>query len=502
MYLKYLKSGLNTKFFIFCLAFFILSLLSKPAAVTLPVLLLAIDFYKKRKPGTKMFLEKTPFFALSVLFGILVIMAQQSIMRDVSIYSFSFMDKIFLFTYTIAFYVVKLIVPFHLSAWHYYPDVNGGTLPWQFYASLPVVALLVWLTVRRTSFLREKIFGVCFFLIVISVMLQIIGVGVAITAERYTYLSYIGLFYIAGQWITSIQKPAFRKPVLIICTMAVLVFSYLSWDRIRVWKDGNSLFTDVIKKYPDSFHAYCIRGKFKYEYTKDYQGALQDFNKSLQLYPTYYECLISRGTLLINEIKDYATALHDWNLAIQLNPEVAKSYNYRGIAYANLNDLGSALKDFNTTLQMDTVNAEAYNNRGMVFDKMNDTAAALKDFNKATLINPGMNNAYYNKGMLKARIGNLAGALEDITKAISLNDDDDLAYRNRAAIRFMMNDYSGSLEDCNNAIKINPKDSIALFNRGQTRLNLNDTSGACNDWNQAYSLGYTAAGDALTRFCK
>ncbi len=502
LYFDFLKKGFKVKHYLLCLMLFILSLFSKSAAMTLPVLMIAIDIYKKRKPDAKMFLEKLPFFALSVLFGLLALHSQHAIMRDVSIYNFSFIDKIFLFTYTISFYLVKLVVPFHLSAWHYYPDVNGGPLPWLYYASLPFLILIGWLVIRGKSFRREKIFGVLFFLIVISVMLQIVGVGVAITAERYTYVAYIGLFYIGGQWISNIQKASFKNIALAVCGIVVILFSYLSWDRIGVWKDGNTLFSDVIKKYPDSYHAYCMRANEKCEFTKDYKSALDDYTRALTLNPNYYECLISRGALLINQFKDYATALQDWNRAIQLNSTSASSFNYRGIAHSGLNDLKEGIKDFNTALQMDSSNADYYNNRGMAHNRLNDTAAALKDFNKALKINPQMQKAYHNRGMLKANKGLLDEALTDLNKAISLDKDDEEMYRNRAAVKFIQKDFSGSIEDGSAALKINPKDSVALYNRGQARINIKDVDGACSDWKKALEYGYKDAEAPIKQFCK
>ncbi|HOY31759.1 MAG TPA: tetratricopeptide repeat protein [Bacteroidales bacterium] len=464
-YLDYLKSDLNKKHYMVSLLLFLLSLLSKSAAVTLPALMIAIDFYKSRKPGVKMFVEKIPFVALSLLFGILALFSQQGAIKEVSAI-FTFFERIFLFTYALAFYLVKIILPVKLSAMHYYPETHGAPLPWYYYASLPLLLLLIWLVVRKTGFSREKLFGASFFLIVISIMLQLIPVGNAITAERYTYVSYIGVFYIAGQWLSHLQKESLRKAALIGFGVFLLAISLLTWNRIKVWENGNTLFTDIIKKYPDSYVAWWMRGNYKNE-LKDYQGALQDYNKTLQLYPYFDQCLTNRGHIL-NELKDYKAALRDLDLAIQLDSTVA----------------------------------ETFNNRGMAYDGLRDTAAAMKDYNKAILLNPELQKAYNNRGVLKATIGNLQSAITDINKAISLKPDDGEAYSNRANIRAMMKDFKGSFDDYSIALQYNPKDDIVLFNRGLTRLNLNDTAGACEDMNQSLSYGNKIAGEVISALCK
>ena len=198
-YLKYLSSRFNKKQYVFTLFLFLASLLSKSAAVTLPVLLIAIDIYKGRKLNAKSLTEKIPFILLSLLFGALTIMSQKtgSGINDLSS-SFGFLSRVFLFTFRIAFYIIESVIPFRLCAMHCLPDDTVNVLPFYYYISLPFLLMVTWLIAKKYTNKKEVIFGVAFFLISISVMLQIINVGVAITAERYTYIPYIGLFYIAG----------------------------------------------------------------------------------------------------------------------------------------------------------------------------------------------------------------------------------------------------------------------------------------------------------------
>lgn len=466
VYLKYLESGFRWKYYWICLLFFGLSLLSKSAAVTLPVLLLATDLYKSRKPDAKMFLEKLPLLGLSVLFGIIALLSQQGVMTNTS-YFFTFFERIFLFTYSISFYIFKLVFPFDLSVFNYYPKSNGVHFSWYYYASLPFVILIIWLVIKPSTFRREKLFGVFFFLIVISVMLQIIAVGGAITAERYTYVSYIGLFYIAGQWISEIQKVKLKKFILVLFGLFVVMLIYLSWDRIKVWKNGNTLFTELIKKYPDSDDAYSMRGNYK-RGCEDYHGALEDYNRSLELFPDNVLVLNERAGILLNEYHDYQASLRDLNKLISLDSSVW----------------------------------EAYCNRGMAYNALNDTVAAMRDYNKAILKNPHYLNAYNNRAALKIGMGNLEGALSDINKAISLDPNDNNPYTNRSVIKFMQNDFSGCIEDCNIALKKNPKDATALYNRGQSLLRLNDTAGACEDFHKAYQMDNETAGEIIKELCK
>ena len=467
MYIRFLKAENKTKFYFGSFALFICSLMSKSAAVTLPIILIAIDFYQGRKFSVKMIVEKIPFLLLSILFGILAIKSQQSTesISDLSL-SYPIIDRIFLITSAVSFYIIKLFIPYGLSAMHYFPETHGGSLPWIYYASLPFLIILGWLVIRRSPFRKEILFGAGFFIIAISVMIQLIPVGFALTAERYTYVAYIGLFYFIAQWITGLKNGQPKTVGFIIAIIFVAIFSYQSWNRIGLWRDGKTLFTDVIEKYPESFHAYWIRGNIKNS-DEDFSGALQDFNKSLECRPGFVFGLINRADVK-NNLLDYKGALADMNVAIKLKDDVA----------------------------------EAYNNRGMAYDGLGDTVRALQDYNKAIQINPKLAKAYNNRGVLEASTGNTSGAQKDIDYSILLDDDNSDAYSNRGNLKAMLKDFKGSIDDYNYVLKLKPKDKSVYYNRGISKLNLKDTNGACEDWNKALQLGNDAASATIKQYCK
>ncbi|NTW31758.1 MAG: tetratricopeptide repeat protein [Bacteroidetes bacterium] len=560
LYLRYLKlcfsanntiipdvnKSKRTKYYIGTLLFFTFSLLSKSTAITLPVLLIALDIYKGRKINAKSLIEKIPFIILSVFFGILAILSQQSVINDF-FFSFSYIQKVFLFTYTIAFYIVKLIAPFNLSAMHYYPDIHGGIFPWQYYASLPLILFIALLLIRRISKVfkksgikKEIIFGILFFLITISVTLQIVNVGFALTAERYTYIPYIGLFYIAGQWISGILEKhkkikysKVRNTVIAVFSVFAIMFTCQTWYRIGVWKDGEILFTDVIKNNPDMYHCYWIRGNIKYG-KADYQGALEDYNSALKYNPKHF-CIRNRGYVR-NKLGDFKGAIEDMNFAINsdstiaetynirgmayyglgniksaildyskailLNPKYAEAYNYRGAAYYVSGDIKSALPDYNKAIQLYPEYAEAYNNRGAAYCGLDNTKLALADFDKTILFSPKYAVAYDNRGVLKTKTGDINGAMKDINMAISLAPDNPKTFCNRAYIKIIQKDLKGAIEDFNYSLKLKPDDGKIYYDRGLAHYNLNETTEACKDWQKALELGNEDAIHMLHQYCK
>ena len=190
-YLQYIGNGGKAKHYMLMTAFFIASLFSKPAAVTLPLLLVVIDIYKGRSINAKTLLEKTPLLVISLIFAALTVMSQRAggALHDLSA-DYSITNRIFLFTSGLSIYLLKLVAPIGQSAIYYFPNTTAGLLPWPYYASMPfliaVVCLTAWL-IRKSHIKKDAIFGICFFLVTISVMLQIVTVGSALIADRYTY---------------------------------------------------------------------------------------------------------------------------------------------------------------------------------------------------------------------------------------------------------------------------------------------------------------------------
>jgi hypothetical protein len=194
--------------------------------VTLPVVLLLIDYFKERRAKSEErrnktefsnfqifkfsnLLEKLPFFILALIFGIITFISQKAFdtsTYDMNLININIIDRFFMLTYSIAFYIVKLFIPVNLSAIYSYPSKTGGFLPMLYYLSpLLIIGLLFLLkksekrkakSEQETS--KTIIFGTLFYFITVSVVLMLIHVGHAIVAERYSYVPYLGFFIIFG----------------------------------------------------------------------------------------------------------------------------------------------------------------------------------------------------------------------------------------------------------------------------------------------------------------
>ena len=163
IYLIYLdkQNWVKWTFYLLCLIFFVLSLFSKPAAVSFPLSLLAIDFYRERRFTLYSLLEKIPFFIGSVVIGLITIKAQGSAVGAFEDYNL--IERIMLSSYALFSYLFNLFFPTHLSALHPFPFRTNGNFPWYYMISPFGLVPLIYLLIKSLRLGRITLFGFLFF---------------------------------------------------------------------------------------------------------------------------------------------------------------------------------------------------------------------------------------------------------------------------------------------------------------------------------------------------
>lgn len=410
--------------YIISLILFFFSALSKGMAITLPFIVLLLDYYAKRRFDKKILLEKIPYFMIAVAFGLLALFAQfPSIARRVEPLV-TFPSTILIACRNILFYLFKIILPINLSALYPYPDLSSSTLPVIFYIAPFIVALLIGIIMYRSRYSKEIWFGTAFFLVNIVTVIGIIPLaGDAIAADRYTYIPSIGIFFVIAHGFYYLYQRKkinikLRRHILLSILILVLgILSCLTWHRCKVWKSDMTLWTDALKKYP-SHVAFNNRGLAYYEQQR-YDKAIRDFNGALDLAPDYSTAYYNRANAY-DAKADYYKALADYDRAIELDPKAAKAYNNRGLTYGRIEQYTRAIDDFSEAVSLDPNYAMAFNNRGMIYGRLGEHEQAITDFTKAVTIAPDYAKGYYNRAIAYYSTGAYKKALDDIFKSRAL----------------------------------------------------------------------------------
>ena len=444
-YNLYLMKGKKISFIVWTFVCFFLSLMSKSAAICLPLVLVLMDYYHHKKISLKTVTSKIPFFALALLFGILAVLSQRS-MGSVNIAPhFNMLDRIFFVSYTTVYYLFQVIFPFHLTALHYYPLKSGNMLPFEYYLSLPVLALIVWGVIKSGRLKHELIFGLLFFIITIAIVLQILPVGMAIVSERYSYIPYIGIFFILGHLFSDINDNtiAVSSNVKYIASIGLVIlivfYSTLAYERNKAWKDGIVLFTDVIDKYSDQtlsdalnahksdfYEIALLNLSVAYMDNKMHKESIEVFHKLLILNPNNY---ITNNDLGYESgcIKDWDNGIKYCQIAINNYPDfqLAKNNLYWMQCEKTKQELSEALKN----IKGDTTETTMFN-LGMAYldSKMHKESIAL--FKRVLKLNPNNANANNNLGIEYAAILDWDKGIKYCKIAIGINPEFQLAKNN------------------------------------------------------------------------
>lgn len=389
-YWKYLETNRSTEYWA-CFLLFACSLLSKPAAIVLPLVLLLLDYWKERPFTRRVVLEKIPFFLVSGLFAVITLKLQ-SVTAMTSLDLYPFWVRLFFASYAIIVYLAWFFVPHPLSAFHPFPI--PGHLGWTIYLS-PIFLLALIFLIWHFRKNRLVVFGLLFFLINILLVLQLVPIGFTIVSERYTYVPYIGLAFLVTMIVT---RNVSAKRFIPAATGAVVVFSafgFLSFKRTEVWKDSDSLWTDVINRYPNASLPRADRAQFNY-------------SRAITMEPTqaepFFQRVIDDCTVVINHEADNAKAKEKDDRSM---------YYMRGVAFSSLKQYENALADFNACLSINRDDNEALYQRGtLLVNHYKKYAEALADFDRAIQINP-QGRYYLNRSICHYKLGELANAVAD-----------------------------------------------------------------------------------------
>jgi tetratricopeptide (TPR) repeat protein len=442
-----------------------LSAASKPAAVVFPVVMLAIDWFRKRGFSRGVWLEKIPFFAVALIDGLLTLQVQQ--MSGALTRHWNALERLAFASYGTLMYVVKMFVPVRLSAVYPYPPVGRESIGAEYYGALVVALVLVplflWLFRRN----RVILFGLAFYFINIALVLQLFTVGGSTMADRYTYIAYIGLFLALAWWL---DEPRERLPrgvpvraaVALVVALLIPVSAFATWKRCDVWQDPETLWNDTIAKHPHRIaDAYNNRGFHRFFSLQRHEEAVADFNE-----------------------------------AIALNPNIPKFWSNKGQVLGAMGKNDSALVAYDRAIALKPNDADYWNNRGAVKIQKRDMAGAIADCSRAIELNPRQRDAYSNRAVAYSTVGRYEEAIADCRRGLELNPDHPQSFNLHGMIGHALarlKRYAEAIPAYDEAIRRAPPGDTRLASyyiyRSLSKLETGDLAGARSDAQESERRG-------------
>jgi tetratricopeptide (TPR) repeat protein len=440
-YIRHLNSRNNKKHYFYAtVILFVLALFSKIQAVSLPLSMLALDYYFKRPLKWGLILEKWLFFVLSLLFGLFGIyfLSQgDSLAINSDLMDYSIIDRIIIGFFSFCIYLIKLVIPYELAPMYPYPPKPE----WYFWFSIIGVSavgyfLYKWYNAKRYAL----VFGFSFFIVNIVFLLQILGAGQGFKADRFTYIPYFGLFFLFGYaydwWIKNKASNAIYAQAGI--GIYIIIFSFISWKQCGIWKNGETLWTHLLKYYDNTTLPWGNRGQY-YRETGQFQKAIADFSQGLEL-ENNAGLYNSRGKTYF-DFRRPQEAINDYTNAINLKPNDPEFLVNRGAAYGMLGKMDAALADFTKGLEVDPEYENAFYNRSLVYTALRRYDQALQDQETYLRLDPFNPEIWYQKGVSLRQLGRQNEALSDFNRAIELGPGHSLIgnfYMDRARLHLTM----------------------------------------------------------------
>jgi tetratricopeptide (TPR) repeat protein len=386
---------------------FMLGLMCKPMLVTLPIIMLLMDFwpldrYRNEELGhgcklsgriKVLFKEKTIFFICSFLSGIVTIYAQHmgTAMSDLNEVPLGLRIANALISYIK--YIEKTFWPHNLAV--LYPLPSSIPL-WQATISLLVLLLLsaaAICTWRRHPYLAV---GWFWFLVALVPVIGLIQVGGQSMADRYSYIPLIGLFIMVAWGVPELTKGLqHQKGILaLLACMVIIASAALTWQQLGYWRDSISLYKHTLKVTTSNYGIHTNLG-LAFAGKGEFGEAIQEYQEAIRINPNDAKAHYAMGIAFANKGELDAT-IHNFQEAIRINPNDAKVHYALGLAFANKGEFDAAIQDFQEAIRINPNDANVHINLGAAFAGKGDLDAAIQEFQETIRINPDDTKAYTN----------------------------------------------------------------------------------------------------------
>ncbi len=370
-----------------CLGLFLLALLSKPMAVTLPLVLILLDLWplgRFRAQGVGIFREKIPLFALAVLSGVLASLAQGSVESFSNLNQIPLVYRVMNAFHSLVFYLEKMVFPAGLAA--LYPiDLRKTFSPAYVYALMGAVLITFICIVYRK---KRPYLGAAwlYYGITLAPVLGIIQVGSQAAADRYSYLPSLAPFLLFGAAAANFFSRR-RFTLILLTAFLAAALGYGTYQQTKTWKDSPTLWENVLRVNPRNSqiaHANLADG---YLTTGRFDEALREFDRGIAIGPPSSFSHDGKGRVLL-ELGRPEEALQEFKAGINLEPKNAQFHCHLGMAYGRMGKTREALSEVQEGVRLDPDYSEGYYDLGVLYMNQGQYGKSVEAFQADLALDP------------------------------------------------------------------------------------------------------------------
>jgi protein O-mannosyl-transferase len=393
--------------FVFCLG-----LMAKPMLVTLPVVLLLLDYWPLGR-GFR-WLEKLPFFAAALAASMITYIAHQKggAVATFQLIPFTTRFENALITYVV--YTLQTFWPAHLAVFYPYP-LKSLIVP-AIFAGITLVGitvLAVWMRSQRPYFFV----GWFWYAITLLPVIGLIQTGSQARADRYTYIPMIGLA-IALVWVISEVLEPWPKLQMAMAAAVGVSCMALTWFQVQYWRDSISLYKHAIDVVPANYLARFNLGAVLEAQGKSDEAVMQ-LREAVSERPYYVPARAELGQLLAGQGHP-DEAVRELQTAVHLRPDDAIAHFRLGSVLGTLARSSEAAAEFSQTVRLQPDNADAHFNLGIALAQQGKLQEAAREFSETVRLRRDDADAHFNLGIALARTGQIDQAIMQFSEALRI----------------------------------------------------------------------------------
>lgn len=404
-YAKYVETR-NTKAYAFSLASYTCGLLAKPMLVSLPLVLLCLDYWPLRRYDTDasarkvrmirvraLIREKLPFFALAFAISAITFVVQRASGTVSSLDARPFTLRVQNAIVSYALYLVKCVWPSGLSPFYPYPQ---SFALWKLIGAALVFAIATALAIASYKRRPYITLGWFWYVVTLVPVIGIVQVGAQAMADRYTYVPLIGIFVIAAWGLDEIIRlmPRSRVPMMAASSLVAAAFIVATWTYAGTWLNRRTLWEHALDVTTDNPVANCNLG-LQLVREGDLDGAARCFQEALRITPTFADAqrnLANTYVLYVSRYMEegrYDNAIASFSKALALESSDPEIYAALGHTHFAAKNYAEAVRAYAEALRLGSDRVDVRYNSGVSLEATGRLDDARRAYEDALRIRPG-----------------------------------------------------------------------------------------------------------------
>ena len=479
-YILYVKKR-EIKGYLLVVLFFVLGLMSKPMLVPLPFILLLLDFWplgrlcllrdtknvatgqhtNERADIFRLVLEKAPFFALAVGSSIVTFIVQERGGAMEIAKTYSIQTRIINAFVAYTEYIVDMIWPVKLAL--LYPHPGNSLQLWKGVVAGFALVLITILVIRKARRIPYLAVGWLWYIVTLIPVIGIVQVGSQAMADRYTYVTLIGLFIIIA-WGANDLLSKWRHRKIWLSTLAAIILPVLivlTWKQVQYWENGITLFKHTLRHTSNNYVIHNNLGIVLREQGRT-EEAIKHYLQALRSNPDYALAHYNLSNAYAEQGKN-KKVIEACKHAIRIKPDYADAHYNLGVAYGGSGKYEEAVEAFKQVIRIDSNYLQAHYNLGGVYAGLGKYRDAIEAFQQVIRIDPDYALVRNNLGIAYGALGRYKEAAEAFQQAIRIDPDDADAHLSLGIAYLSLNDRGSALEQYKILKSLDPKLAKRLF---------------------------------------